>query len=294
MRWLLTGLTAALVPLTVILPATPAAAAAIEDHFHVASSNSNSWPERSATVTCPPGQIVWGFGGLTIGGTGHAALVELYPDVSLASVTAVARVRDGWLGPWTVIASATCWPPGSVGLQRVVDPGGVSAHASCPGAQKVYASGFVVTAQLGEAYVAAVEPDPNMTGVTVRAGGAEPIGLATRAIALCGLTNTQQIYRYERTQDRVPIDPGPSTSGEAPQPVPWMPTPDDRIWITGAGASSSVPYMFIDALGPVAGLNAGMARMSRVATPLALLNRAGVEGGEGEVTVYGTCIGAWY
>jgi len=285
---MLAGLTAALV--TVTLPAAPAAAA-VADHFHVARSTSTSWPARSATVSCPPGQVVWGFGGLTIGGTGHVALTAVYPDPELGSVTAIARVRDGWQGPWAVRATATCWPAGNVGLVRVGGQGGASAEASCPGQKRVYASGFEVTAAKGAAYAAAVVPEPDMSGVTVRAGGSESADLGTRAYALCGLVNTPQIYIYRRTEETVAVDPGASTSAAAP---PMSHSPSGWSWVTGAGASSTRTDMFIDALGPNPELSLGTARMSRVSTTTASQRMAGVEEGGDEVTVWGTCIGAWY
>jgi hypothetical protein len=285
MRWMLTGLTAALV--TVTLPAAPAAAA-VDDHFHTAISTSTTAPERSATVACPAGQIVWGFGALTVGGAGHVALVALYPDATLTSATAIARVRDGWIGPWWVQVSATCWPAGNVGLQRVVGTGSLAAQAACPGQKKVYASGFEVSASAGEPYVSAVVPDNDMSGLTVRAGGSP--SLFTRAVALCGLANTAQIYIYERTEETVAVDPGTSTIAVAP-PMPHSPT--GWSWVTGAGASSTRANMFIDALGPVAGLDQGTARMSRIATTSTTSLRA-TQTDDGEVTTYGTCIGAWY
>lgn len=283
---MIAGLSAAFI--TVTLPATPAAAA-VEDHFHTATSTSTTWPERSATVYCPPGQIVWGFGAVTIGGAGHVALTGIYPDNALTSVTATARVRGDWQGPWAVQARATCWPQGNVALELVQADGGAVAYVSCPGQKKVYASGFQVTAKLGSAYASAVVPDPDMSGVTVHAGGALPGALGTRAFALCGRVNLPEIYIYRRTEATVPADPATTTTAVAP---PMEHSPSGWSWTLGAGAASTVPNMFIDGLGPVPGLDAGMARMSRDASVQAVLMTLDDDGDE--VTSYGTCIGSWY
>jgi len=279
---MIAGLTAAFI--TVTLPATPAAAA-VEDHFHIATSTSTAWPEKSVTVDCPPGQIVWGFGALTIGGAGQVALTAIFPNETLTSVTATAHARGGWQGLWAVQARATCWPPGNTALVRVFGDGGAVADVSCPGQKKVYASGFQVTAKLGDAYAAAVVPESDMSGVTVGAGGAT--GLGTRAFALCGRVNLPEIYIYRRTETTVPVDPGTSTDALAP---PMEHSPTGWSWVTGAGASSTAPGMFIDALGPVPRLDAGLARMSRDSSaPLMSLD----DGGD-EMSTWGTCIGSWY
>ena len=277
--------------ITVSLPAAPAAAAAVEDHFHIATSTSTAWPERSVTVNCPPGQIVWGFGGLTIGGAGHIALTAIYPNVTLTSVTATARVRGDWQGPWEVQARATCWPQGNVGLELVHADGGAVADVSCPGQKKVYASGFQVTAKLGSAYAAAVVPESDMSGVTVRAGGAEPVGLGARAFALCGRVNLPEIYIYRRTETIVPVDPATTTTAAAP---PMQHSPSGWSWTLGAGVSSTAPNMFIDGLGPVPSLDAGMGRMSRDASIQgSSMMMISDEGGD-EMSTWGTCIGSWY
>lgn len=292
MRWLSSGLTAVLISatFTVTVSAAGPASAAPQDYYHVMTTAAVTTPSASATVDCPPGEVVWGFGGAILNGGTQVALVAVYPNAGLTSVTAIGQERRSWSPTWMVQAFAVCRPPGNLGLVRVVGEGGMSAKASCPGQKVVYASGFAVSSLSGTAYATSVVPANDMSSLEVTAGGGEPIGLFSKAIALCGFANTANIYIYGRTELTVPIVPGTSTTGGI---APRMVTPNGWAWATGAGVSSTNPNMFIEALGPVPALDGGMARMAR--TDIAALPAgAATMTGDGDETIYATAIGAWY
>ncbi len=284
---LLTGLAAALV--TALLPPVPAVASPVADHYHTATSTSDNSPRKGVTVSCPEGQIVYGFGGATVDSDGNVALVGIFPSEDLTTVTAIAQARGGWVGNWSVRAAATCWAPGDQALQRIVGPGG---WASCPGGKMLYSSGYAVSSTTGSAYADAVVPSPDLSGVYVRGGGAPAAGLQVTAVALCGLrmpqAGTLPDYK-ERTEDTVPVSAESTTTTVAPLPQ-WQGL--GYVFVFGAGVSSTRPGMFIDALGPGPELAHGWARMSRGTS--ALRGQAMVADDEDEVTVYGVCIGSWY
>ncbi len=298
MRLLLTGLAAALV--IVLLPPVAANASTgasttglfdevIENHYHTATSTSDTSPRKSVTVTCPAGQIVYGFGGSTVDSDGQVALTGIVPNEELTAVTAIAQVRNTrWNGTWSVVAAATCWPPGDLALQRVFELGsGASMSASCPGNKLLYSSGYLVESAGGSPYVDAVIPAPDLSSVLVRGGGAS--GLHVSAIALCGKKIDGPCFKFrERTEQTVPVGTGSTTTATAPLPLIQG---CGTAWVFGAGVSSTRPGMFIDALGPGPHLAGGLARMAR-----ADILAKGMVGAadEDEVTTYGTCIGSWY
>ncbi|GIH05490.1 hypothetical protein Rhe02_35570 [Rhizocola hellebori] len=291
MRLLLTGLIATLT--VALLPSVPAAAS-VADHYLTETSASDSSSPKTITVTCPDGQIVYGFGGATQDGDGQVALTSILPNIGLTAVTVVAQARGGWTGNWSVMAVASCWAPGNLALHRVVTTNGTaSATASCQGEKIVYSTGFVVTSTSGNPFIDSVVPSFDLSSVEVHGGGVLFGQVEVKAVALCGfrMPGPYPFYK-QRTQDTVPVAAGTTTTATADKAHISIAGVN---WIFGAGASSTRPGMFIDALGPSPALDGGWARMSR-GTGVAAKTAKAMAGTEDDdtVTAYGVCIGTWY
>lgn len=296
MRWFFTGLSAVSLAAALTVVAPVPAQAFPTFMYHEDMSEISTWPHKNAIVQCPPGQIVYGFGGRVGGGNGDVALIAISPDQELTSVTAVARARSTSGVPWAVFASVVCGPVGLVEMQRVVEFGSPTAQASCTSPKMLYSNGYIARADEGNPYVDKVVPSIDVDRVTVHAGGVAPDALQLAAVALCGLPMADlnpALSHKLRLQMSVPVVEGAATVAlaPAPQPVP------GSMWVMGAGVQSTRPGMFIDGLGPIPALNAGWARMAP-GTGGATGSRsglAGVDDGEGdEVTSYGVASGFWY
>ena len=272
--------------------AAPAAEISDTDHYSTATSLTNDTERKSVTVTCPADQIVYGFGGATVGSDGQVALTAIAPNEELTSVTAVAQARGGWAGAWSVMAVASCWPPGNHALQRVVTAGTFNgARAECPGQKILYSDGYRVSSRTGTPFVDAVVPAPDQSSVFVHGGGVPAADLTVEAVALCGYRiDGPYFYFRARTQTTVPVSAATTTTAIAPLPQYTFGQP----WIFGAGATSTRAGMFIDALGPGPGLTGGLARMSNGSTAAAKNMAAGATQDDDSMTTYGICIGTWY
>ncbi len=139
------------------------------------ASPSDSEPEKTVTVACPPGTRVLGAGGNT--GPGDfvlgVILAGIRPNPQLTKVTALAREAEQGKGDsWTVTARAVCGsPPPGLELVKATSPLGSDefgqTSASCPAGKHLIGTGGEVVGGGGEVFLDDLRADTALTRTTV-------------------------------------------------------------------------------------------------------------------------------
>jgi hypothetical protein len=160
-----------------------------EDDEGLSSSN------KTASVTCPAGKVVFGAGGAIGFGYGDTILDEIVPSSNLRTVTVEGLEHGDNPGNWSVTAHAVCADP-VPDLQRVYEQTYQSTAtpknviARCPYGTKVYGLGAEIINGGGNVTLDDLDIDASLDFVDVGAyawhGTPTSNSWALRAYAICG------------------------------------------------------------------------------------------------------------
>lgn len=180
--------------------ATPAAAAPapaapeplVANLTRVQATSPSSSVNKSVTVACPAGLVVYGPGGQLTGGVGNVVLDAIIP--SLTTVTARGTENGAYAGNWTVTAYAVCGArTTNHQLIRITSASNATpqktAQAGCPGGTNVFGLGFAITGGNGLIFPDRVVPSGPLTNALVRAtrdaDSTTSLNWSVAAYALC-------------------------------------------------------------------------------------------------------------
>jgi hypothetical protein len=261
----------------------------------------NMNPQKSATATCTDEEDrVFAAGVRVIGGNGGVVVTSMAPDASTRSVTVTARARTGHQGAWSVLAMAVCdaalAPPVVVAQTEVHSS---TANVTCPGTSAVTGVGFSMVGSVDDAFLDGLAFGPALRTVAAHTGGTAPPPALT-VLAFCMLMPTFE--RLAATEDLNGGWPIAATVGNT--------DPDLRVYGVGALVQSPYPVM-LSALVPDVENDSGRAEAvpasvlpgradtasARARAPLAragLAGGAGLDDGEGSLSVYATAIGTFH
>ncbi|MEJ3746669.1 hypothetical protein WEI85_25685 [Actinomycetes bacterium KLBMP 9797] len=163
--------------LLVAVPAAPAVESAapaplVANLTRVSATSASNSVNKSVTVSCPAGLVVYGPGGQLTGGVGNVVLDAVIP--STTTVTARGVENGAYATNWTVTAFAVCGSP-TTNHQVVRFASATNgttpknAQVDCPGTTRVFGTGFAITGAAGQIFPDRVSPDSNLNLVVARA-----------------------------------------------------------------------------------------------------------------------------
>jgi hypothetical protein len=218
---------------------------------------------KTATASCPDGQVVLGTGGRIIDGDGRVALAAVVPDATLTSVTARGVALPGDPAPWSVAAAAVCGQANGSPARARSGPN--VAVANCPDRKLALAGGFDLPA--GTA-LAALVPATDNGGELVRAVPYQPDNPPV-AYAICVNGLGSGTYHPSRLVTP-PGRPDPSSPKTSVVPLPAYASA-----MTGVGGAIAGPTggqvdgVFLDTLMPTGDLSAVEVRAVAVPSSVA-------------------------
>jgi hypothetical protein len=147
-------------------------------------SSFDSASSHSASLSCSPGMILIGVGGLIDSngpGQDRLVLTTVQPSEDLRTLLVLGHEAEGgYESNWRVKAVGLCASPQS-GQQRIRATTAVDAsdhklvRAACPAGTKIHSTGFDLTSGLGQVHATTyifdvdLNSDPNVQGVEVQA-----------------------------------------------------------------------------------------------------------------------------
>lgn len=248
MKKTLTVATTVALAYTTIGLATPASAtpASIAGFQRYEESSASDWTDvKTATATCPNGQLVHSTGARVDGGNGGVVLTDIEPNVALTSVTVRGEERTGHLGAWSITAFAVCAVNGGYYTDpvRVSSPFiGATTTATCPEGKTVTGVGFHLLNPADVAYVDKAKANDPATSVTVHVGGTALIP-AARAYAVCSWLGYASDWRYTGAVEVNEISP--KTATYAITDDPWL---KDMVFCLGGEVTGGNNVAFLDHL----------------------------------------------
>jgi hypothetical protein len=250
-------------------PAGPAAAATggDRDRYRTESAHDSGTP-KTATATCPVGEVAFGGGGRVVDGNGSVLLTSVVPDGD--SVTVTAGALPDYDTAWSVVAVVVCYPPEPAAVAArsaalVSSTQSVVAHASaatCPSGTDLSGTGFALAGSPGQQLLTGLVPDTGTRSVSVSvvntaSGMAKPTAYAVCVPPLGAPYYPVRVEGNSATDTAVP-----KVASAAGAPAGG----DDWAVLSGAGGLivDGPSDAFLDTVVPDAGLLSATARANRL------------------------------